>query len=118
MLELSGVRMATIVLGVALLKEVLLGMVLLVLVMMAIAVAVACVGPQDGGDGGSGVGCSRHGGGGKQSAEHGCKREDNLLILQKQPRPSSYPLLGPKYLLLGTIYPQLRVQGRSWRNKN
>ena len=29
------------------------------------------------------------------------------------PRPSSYPLLGPKYLLLGTIYPQLRVQGRS-----
>ena len=24
------------------------------------------------------------------------------------PRPSSYPLLGPKYLLLGTIYPQLR----------
>ena len=30
------------------------------------------------------------------------------------PRPSSYPLLGPKYLLLGTIYPQLRVQGGSW----
>ena len=29
------------------------------------------------------------------------------------PRPSSYPLLGPKYLLLGTIYPQLRVQGGS-----
>ena len=28
------------------------------------------------------------------------------------PRPSSYPLLGPKYRLLGTIYPQLRVQGR------
>ena len=30
------------------------------------------------------------------------------------PRPSSYPLLGPKYVLLGTIYPQLRVQGGSW----
>ena len=30
------------------------------------------------------------------------------------PRPSSYPLLGPKYLLLGTIYPQLRAQGGSW----
>ena len=30
------------------------------------------------------------------------------------PRPSSYPLLGPEYLLLGTIYPQLRVQGGSW----
>ena len=30
------------------------------------------------------------------------------------PRPSSYPLLGPKYLLSGTIYPQLRVQGGSW----
>ena len=30
------------------------------------------------------------------------------------PRPSSYPPLGPKYLLLGTIYPQLRVQGGSW----
>ena len=29
-------------------------------------------------------------------------------------RPSSYPLLVPKYPLLGTIYPQLRVQGRSW----
>ena len=25
------------------------------------------------------------------------------------PRPSSYPLLGPKYPLLGTICPQLRV---------
>ena len=31
------------------------------------------------------------------------------------PRPSSYTLLGPKYPLLGTIYPQLRVQGRSWQ---
>ena len=30
------------------------------------------------------------------------------------PRPSFYPLLGPKYILLGTIYPQLRVQGGSW----
>ena len=30
------------------------------------------------------------------------------------PRPSSYPLLGPKYLLLGTLYLQLRVQGGSW----
>ena len=30
------------------------------------------------------------------------------------PRPSSYPLLGTKYLLLGTIYPQLRVQVGSW----
>ena len=30
------------------------------------------------------------------------------------PRPSSYPLLGPKYPLLRTIYPQLKVQGRSW----
>ena len=29
------------------------------------------------------------------------------------PRPSSYPLLGPKYLLLGAIYPQLRAQGGS-----
>ena len=68
--ELFGIHMATIVLGVALLKEVLLGMVLLVLVMMAIAVAVACAGPQDGGDGGgSDVGCSRHGGGGNYSAE-------------------------------------------------
>ena len=27
---------------------------------------------------------------------------------------TSYPLLGPKYLLLGTLYPQLRVQGGSW----
>ena len=26
------------------------------------------------------------------------------------PRPSSYPLLGPKYLLSGTTYPQLRAQ--------
>ena len=34
------------------------------------------------------------------------------------PRPSSYPLLGPKYLLLGTIYPQLRVQGRSRFSRN
>ena len=34
--------------------------------------------------------------------------------LKYVPRPSSYPLLGPKYLLLGTIYPQLRVQGGSW----
>ena len=34
--------------------------------------------------------------------------------ISKVPRPSSYPLLGPKYLLLGTIYPQLRVQGGSW----
>ena len=33
------------------------------------------------------------------------------------PRPSSYPLLGPKYLLLGTIYPQLRVQRGSWTSK-
>ena len=31
-----------------------------------------------------------------------------------QPRPSSYPQLGPKHPLLGTIYPQLRVQGGSW----
>ena len=30
------------------------------------------------------------------------------------PRPSSYPLLRPKYPLLGTIYPQVRVQGGSW----
>ena len=30
------------------------------------------------------------------------------------PRPSSYPLLGPKYLVLGTIYPQLRAQRGSW----
>ena len=30
------------------------------------------------------------------------------------PRPSSYPLSGPKYPLLGTICPQLRVLGRSW----
>ena len=29
-------------------------------------------------------------------------------------RPSSYPLSGPKYLLLGIIYPQLRVQGGPW----
>ena len=29
-------------------------------------------------------------------------------------RPSLYSLLGPKYPLVGTIYPQLRVQGRSW----
>ena len=28
------------------------------------------------------------------------------------PRPSSYPLLGPKYPLLEIIYPQLRVQRR------
>ena len=33
----------------------------------------------------------------------------------RKPRPSSYPLLGPKYLLLGTIYTQLRVQGGSWK---
>ena len=34
------------------------------------------------------------------------------------PRPSSYPLLGPKYLLLGAIYPnpQLRVPGGSWQS--
>ena len=30
------------------------------------------------------------------------------------PRPSSYPPFGPQYPLLGTIYPQLRVRGRSW----
>ena len=30
------------------------------------------------------------------------------------PRPSSYPLLGTKYPLFWTIYPQLRVQGGSW----
>ena len=30
------------------------------------------------------------------------------------PRPSSYPLLGLKHPLLGTMYPQLRVQGGSW----
>ena len=31
-----------------------------------------------------------------------------------KPRPSSYPLSGPKYLALGTIYPKLRVLGGSW----
>ena len=30
------------------------------------------------------------------------------------PRLSSYPLLGPKYPLLETMHPQLRVQGGSW----
>ena len=35
-------------------------------------------------------------------------------VVPQLPRPSSYPLFGPKYLLLGTIYPQLRVQGGSW----
>ena len=30
------------------------------------------------------------------------------------PRPSSYPLLGPKYPELGATYPQLRVLGGSW----
>ena len=34
------------------------------------------------------------------------------------PRPSSYPQLGPKYPLLGTIYPQLRVQGGSSYKRN
>ena len=38
------------------------------------------------------------------------------LIVNSIPRPSSYPLSGPKYLLLGTISPQLRVQGGSWFN--
>ena len=36
------------------------------------------------------------------------------LTRHRIPRPSSYTLLGPKYPLLGTIYPQLRVQGGSW----
>ena len=44
-----------------------------------------------------------------------CSRElREAAFLWLQPRPSSYPLLGPKYLLLGTIYPQLRVQGGSF----
>ena len=30
------------------------------------------------------------------------------------PRPSKYPLSGPKYLLLMAIHPQLRVLGGSW----
>ena len=38
----------------------------------------------------------------------------NAHLCVSLPRPSSYPLLGPKYLLYGTIYPQLRVQGGSW----
>ena len=37
-----------------------------------------------------------------------------LLGATPKPRPSSYPLLGPQYPLLGTIYHQLRVQGGSW----
>ena len=37
-----------------------------------------------------------------------------VTIVQQTPRPSSYPLLGPKYPLSGTIYPQFRVQGGSW----
>ena len=46
----------------------------------------------------------------------GCMRRSSAFesIRSLVPRPSSYPLLGPKYLLLGTIYPQLRVQGGSW----
>ena len=35
-------------------------------------------------------------------------------VIRSIPRPSIYPLLDPKYLLLGTIYPYLRVQGGSW----
>ena len=36
----------------------------------------------------------------------------NLHITYTQiPRPSKYPLLGPKYLLLMAIHPQLRVLG-------
>ena len=35
-------------------------------------------------------------------------------VLKSIPRPSSYPLLGPKCPLLRTIYPQLRVLGGSW----
>ena len=38
----------------------------------------------------------------------------NDALVFSLPRPSSYPLLGPKYPLLETIYPQLRVQGTSW----
>ena len=46
----------------------------------------------------------------------------NIVGMQLEPRPSSYPLVGPKYPLLGTIHtyiyiyihPQLRVQGGSW----
>ena len=35
----------------------------------------------------------------------------NLTI----PRPPIYPLLDPKCPLFGTLYPCLRVQGRSWQ---
>ena len=42
------------------------------------------------------------------------EKMDNDMKLVVIPRPSSYPLCGPKYPLLVTIYPQLRVQGRSW----
>ena len=47
---------------------------------------------------------------------HGCLVHLGRRTVPKSrfPRPSSYPLLGPKYLLFGTIYPQLRVQGGSW----
>ena len=44
-------------------------------------------------------------------------RVESFLLKDYKPRPSSYPLLGPKYLLLGTLYPQLKVQGGSWNSR-
>ena len=41
-------------------------------------------------------------------------RIPSIRILVSLPRPSFYPLSGPKYPLLGTIYPNLKVQGGSW----
>ena len=42
-----------------------------------------------------------------------CRQQ--LTLVLSLPTPSSYILLGPKYPLLGIIiYPQSRVQGRSW----
>ena len=42
-------------------------------------------------------------------------RPSGQIKVQSQlPRPSSYLLLGPKYPLLGTIYPQSGVHGGSW----
>ena len=46
--------------------------------------------------------------------ELGASTSDCKSIAGCLPRPSSYPLLGPQYLLSGTIYPHLRVQGGSW----